>query len=125
MKLTLHFGEYDCWMFYEPDGLRSFVLGVDLSLLEAPRRALEGGFAHELVHIVRDRHHSAWQLERAFARYRESKAWRTREERATDADVVRRGHGRELLALMLYARARGYTSDREHGLLLHEVRRRL
>ena len=124
-KIALQFGDFDSWMYYQPAAPASFILGVDNSLREAPRRVLEGGFAHELAHIACDRRRSRWQLDFAFARYRVSISWRIREERRTDLEVIRRGYGRHLLSLMLYARAHGYTSCREHGLLIAEVRRRI
>jgi len=125
IRIALQFGDYDCWMYYQPAGRRSFILGVDRSLESAPRRVLEGGFAHELAHIARDTRYSPCQLERAFARYRTSETWSIREERNTDLEAIRRGCGPQLLALMQYARARGYTCCREHGLLPAEVHRRL
>jgi hypothetical protein len=124
-KIALRFGDYDCWMYYEPVGRRSFLLGVDHALEGAPRRVIEGGFAHELAHILRDSRLSRWQLELAFSRYLSSRAWRIHEERNADLEAIRRGYGRELLALMRYARTLGYTFCREQGLLLPEVRRRL
>jgi hypothetical protein len=54
--------------------------------------------------------------------YRGNLSRQIREERNTDLEAIRRGCGPQLLALMLYARARGYTFCREHGLLLPEVR---
>jgi len=61
----------------------------------------------------------------AFALYHISESWRIREERQADLEVIRRGYGRGLLALMLHAQARGYPPRREHGLLPAEVRSRL
>src|SRR5690242_12104460 len=87
-KIALRFGDYDCWMYYERAGPRSFNLGVDHSLEAAPRRVLEGGFAHELAHILRDSRLSGCQLDRAFTRYRDSQAWRIRDERNTDLEAI-------------------------------------
>jgi hypothetical protein len=125
VRIALQAGDYDCWMYYEPAGRRSFILGVDRSLEGAPRRVLEGGFAHELAHITRDIRYSPFQLDRAFGRYQRSLAWSIRDERNTDLEAIRRGCGPQLLALMRYGRARGYPSCREQGLLIGEVRRRL
>jgi hypothetical protein len=124
-RIRLQTGDYDCWMYYEPAGRREFILGVDRSLESAPRRVLEGGFAHELAHIARDIRYSPSQLERAAARYAASAAWRARDERNTDLEAIRRGCGLQLLALMRWGRVRGYTSVREQGLLLSEVHRLL
>ena len=125
IRIALEPGDFDCWMYYEPLGGRHFRMGVDRSLESAPRRVLEGGFAHELAHIVHDTRHSPSHLERAFARYAGSLSRRVREERDTDLEAIRRGCGRQLLALMHYARARGYAACREHGLLPGEVCRRV
>src|ERR1700704_5221309 len=52
--IAISIGEYADWMFYKPtgNGRRSFVIGVSVSLLGAPRRVVAGGLAHELAHIV-------------------------------------------------------------------------
>jgi hypothetical protein len=125
-RIVMTLGEYDDWMFYEPagQGRGSFVIGVDTSLLGAPRRAIAGAFAHELAHILRDSRIGRWQLDRAWSLYHGSRAFRIRDERETDGEAIARGYGRELLELMLFARARGYRWDREDGLTLPEVHKR-
>jgi hypothetical protein len=121
-NFRIRFGDYDDWMWYDLSG-DTLVIGVDNSLAGAPRRVLEGGFAHELAHIVRDLHWRPFQRGLAYDRYRTHRAYRIRDEQATDLEAIRRGYGRQLLALMLWARARGYTSGREHGMLLADVYR--
>ena len=121
-RFLIRFGDFDDWMSYYPSG-DSFIIGVDNSLGAAPRPVLEGGFAHELAHIVRDLRFRPFQRARAFEKYRDRLAWRIRDERGTDLEAIRRGYGRQLLALMLWARTRGYTSGREHGLLLADLYR--
>ena len=118
----IRFGDYDDWMWYDISGAR-FIIGVDNSLRSAPRRVLEGGLAHELAHITRDLRLRPLQRARAYQRYGVSSVYRIRDEQATDREEMRRGYGRQLLALMLWARARGFTSGREHGLLLADVYR--
>jgi hypothetical protein len=115
-------GDYDDWMWYDLSG-DAFVIGIDNSLGGAPRRVLEGGFAHELAHIVRDLRMGPFQREIAYERYRLSRAYRIRDEQSTDRELMRRGYGRQLLALILWGRRRGYTSGREHGLLFADVYR--
>src|SRR5689334_7951451 len=110
------------WYDLSADG---FIIGVDNSLRHAPRRVLEGGLAHELAHIVHDLRRKPFQRARAYEYYRRIRAYRIHDERGTDVEVIRRGYGPQLLALMLWARTRGYTSAREHGLLLAEIYRRL
>lgn len=119
-EFEIRFGNFDDWMWYDISG-SVFVIGVDNSLRPAPRRVVEGGFAHELAHIARDLRMGPWQRTLAYERYRRSCAYRIRDEAQTDREAIRRGYGRQLLALMLWGRARGYTSGREHGLLLHQV----
>ena len=118
----IRFGDSDDWMWYDLSR-RAFVIGVDTSLASAPRRVLEGGFAHELAHIVRDLRLRPFQRALAYRRYRLHRGYRIRDERDTDLEAIRRGYGRQLLALMLWGRTRGYTSTREHGLLLAEIYR--
>jgi hypothetical protein len=114
------FGNYDSWMWYDLSG-RTFLIGVDNSLRAAPRRVLEGGFAHELAHVIRDRRLGPFQRGLAYKRYCSLRPYRIRDERGTDLEVIRRGYGMQLLALMLWARTRGYTSGPEHGLLLADI----
>ena len=116
----IHFGDYEDWMWYDIAG-GAFVIGVDNLLRAAPRRVVEGGFAHELAHIVRDLRLRPFPRGLAYRRYIRLRAYRIRDERGTDLEVIRRGYGRQLLALMLWGRTRGYTSGPEHGLLLAEV----
>ena len=121
-RFRIQSDEYDDWMWYDLCG-DAFVIGADNSFRTAPRRVLEGGLAHELAHIVRDRRFGPFQRSLAYARYGLLPSFRVRDEQDTDREAIRRGYGRQLLALMLWARARGYTSGREHGLLLDQVTR--
>jgi hypothetical protein len=118
----IRFGDSDDWMSYHRSG-DAFIIGVDNSLRAAPRRVLEGGFAHELAHIVRDLRFRPYQRALACGKYLAHRAYRIRDEQDTDREAIRRGYGRHLLALMLWARTRGYTSAREHGLLLADLYR--
>jgi hypothetical protein len=118
----IQFGDYGDWMWYDL-AAGAFVIGVDNSLRATPRRVLEGGFAHELAHIVRDLRLGPFQRSLAYGRYDRLRAYRIRDERGTDLEAIRRGYGRQLLALMLWGRTRGYTSGPEHGLILAEVLR--
>ena len=119
-SFQIRFGDYDDWMWYDISG-RTFLIGVDNSLRGAPRRVLEGGFAHELSHIVRDLRLHPFQRARAYERYGVHRYYRIHDELNTDREAIRRGYGRQLLALILWGLARGYTSGREHGLLLADV----
>jgi hypothetical protein len=121
-RFQIRYGDYDDWMWYDFAG-ETFLIGVDNLLAGAPRRVLEGGFAHELAHIVRDLRLAPYQRALAYERYRLRRAYRIRDEQETDQEAIRRGCGRQLLALMLWGRARGYTSGREHGLLFAQVYR--
>jgi hypothetical protein len=125
MHIAMTIGEFEDWMFYEPTGPggRSFVIGVDTSLLDVSRRVIAGGFAHELAHILRDSRIGRYRLERAWPLYFTSQAFRIRDERETDREAIARGYGPELLALMLFGRARGYLWSREDGLTVPEVHR--
>ena len=121
-SFQIRFDDFDDWMWYDISG-ETFVIGVDNSLRGAPRRVLEGGFAHELSHIVRDLGLRPFQRARAYERYGWHRHYRIRDEQDTDREAIRRGYGRQLLALILWGRARGYSSGREHGLLLADVYR--
>jgi hypothetical protein len=90
-------------------------------LREAPRKALVGGIAHELAHIVRDHHLGPLQRDWAFERFALSRTYRFREERATDRRAVERGYGPHLMALAAFARRIGIRFERENGLLTNEI----
>lgn len=125
MTIVLSIGEHADWMSYEAvgEGCRSFIIGVDVSLVSASRRVIAGGLAHELAHIVRDSRMRRWQRDRAYSLYLTSQAFRTRDERETDREAIARGYRPELLELMLFGRARGYLWGQEDGLTLPEVHR--
>ena len=120
LRFQIRFGDYDEWMWCDQVG-NLWVIGIDKSLGAAPRRVLEGGFAHELAHIVRDLRWRPFQRSLAYEHYRTHRTYRIRDEQRTDLEAMRRGYGRQLLAFMLWGRARGYTSGRECGLLLADV----
>jgi hypothetical protein len=109
-------------LYYTVDG-ECFVIVVNSCLRRARRRALEGGIAHELCHIDRDLRLGAYPRQLAWKRYAESRWYRMREERETERQVIRLGYGSQLLELIRFARAQGYTFEREHGLLYVEVLR--
>ena len=76
----------NCLEYYTLDG--RFGIAVSPLLKEAPRKALVGGIAHELAHIVRDHRLGPLQRDWAFERFASSRTYRFREERATDRRAV-------------------------------------
>jgi hypothetical protein len=64
----------NCLEYHMLDG--RFGIAVSPLLKEAPRKALEGGIAHELAHIVRDRQLGPLQRDWAFERFASSAASR-------------------------------------------------
>ena len=88
---------------------------------DAPAAVVEGGVAHELAHLVRDSARPPRLLDRALDHYGRSRAYRIRDERATDALAVQRGFGPQLIALIRYARSRGIRFHAEHGLHSREI----
>jgi hypothetical protein len=104
---------------YTLDG--RFGIAVSPLLREAPRKALAGGIAHELAHVVRDHRLGPLQRDWAFDRFASSRAYRFREERATDRRAAERGYGPHLLALVAFARRVGIRFERENGLLTNEI----
>jgi hypothetical protein len=98
-----------------------FRIAVSPLLRGAPRRALEGGIAHELSHILQDHRLGPAQLESAFARSASSRTYRIREERAADRHAVERGYGPHLIALVRFARRLGIRFYRENGLVAAEI----
>jgi hypothetical protein len=109
----------NCLEYYTLDG--RFGITVSPLLREAPRKALVGGIAHELAHIVRDHHLGPLQRDWAFERFALSRTYRFREERATDRRAVERGYGPQLMALAAFARRIGIRFERENGLLTNEI----
>jgi hypothetical protein len=108
-----------CLEYYTLHG--RFGIAVSPLLREAPRKALVGGIAHELAHIVRDHRLGPLQRDWAFARFASSRTYRFREERATDRRAVERGYGPHLIALAQFARRIGIRFERENGLLTNEI----
>jgi hypothetical protein len=98
-----------------------YSISINDALRHAPVRVLEGGVAHELAHVVRDSPLPPRFRTLAYARYDRSRAFRIRDERATDRLAVERGYGPQLLAFLTYVRALGYTFTPEHGLHTREV----
>ena len=98
-----------------------YAISINDFLRAAPRRALEGGIAHELCHLLHDSRLGPLQRRFAYDYYAHSAAYRIRDERATEIRQIERGYGPHLLAFLRYARISGYTFSREHGLPLREL----
>jgi hypothetical protein len=109
----------DCMECYTLRG--RFRIAVSPLMRGAPRRALEGGIAHELAHILKDHRLGPVQLALGFARSASSRTFRIREERATDRSAVERGYGPHLIALVRFARRHGIRFYRENGLVAEEI----
>ncbi len=109
----------NCLEYYTLDG--RFGIAVSPLLRQASRRALVGGIAHELAHILRDHRLGPLQRDWAFERFALSRTYRFREERATDRRAVERGYGPHLMALAAFARTMGIRFERENGLLTNEI----
>ena len=126
LRIAIEFGELDpdtCF-FYDQEAGRYRITVNDI-LRGAPTRALEGGIAHELAHIVHDSRLGRRQRELALARYARSAAYRMRDERSTDMRQIERGYGPELLAFLSFARTLRIRFTRAHGLVLSEISARL
>jgi hypothetical protein len=124
LRIAIGFGPLDrdtCFFYYIEAG--RYQITVADALRPAPRRALEGGIAHELSHILRDSRLGPYQRKLAFDRYARSASFRTRDERATELRQIERGYGPQLLAFLSYARTLGFRFTREHGLLRAEIAR--
>lgn len=94
---------------------------VNDCLRRAPVRALQGGIAHELAHLVRDCRIPRPARSRAYDRYDRSRPYRIRDERATDHLEIERGFGPHLLSFLRHARRLGYRFTPEHGLRYREI----
>jgi hypothetical protein len=122
-RIAIGFATCDGLLCYDFEAGR-FIIWVDELLRGSPRRALEGGIAHELAHLLHDSRLSPMQRERTWMLYERSIWYRVRDERNTDRQVIDRGYGHHLLAFMKHARAQGVSFCSEHGLRLAEVRTR-
>jgi hypothetical protein len=111
----------DCFQCYICQG--RFRIGVSRLLRHVPRQVLEGGLAHELVHIARDIRFGPFQRSLAWKRIGASRSYRLREERATDSLAVERGYGPQLIELIRFAGRLGIRFYRENGLLRNEIAR--
>ena len=110
-------------LFYYTVDAEQYLIAVNPSLRGAPRRALEGGIAHELCHIDADLKLGAYPRLLAWNRYSESRWYRMRNERATEYQAIALGYGRHLMELIRFASRLGYRFAREHGLFYAEILR--
>jgi len=88
-----------------------------------PRDCVEGGIAHELVHLHKELGMNwlvSWLDGLLYDRIR---LYRERDERKTDLEVINRGYGTQLLALSQYSEERGYQHVRGSGLSVVEIQR--
>lgn len=103
-KNLLDLFEYDdgCG-FFEYSNKRNYQLNVSTALKEAPEMAIQGGIAHELVHIFDDRCMDMFTFKldelsrKLFEHYSEI------DERNTDLGAILKGYGPHLLALAEFA----------------------
>jgi hypothetical protein len=120
--IAIGWGAEDELFYYTVDA-EQYLIAVNPSLRGAPRRALEGGIAHELCHIDADLKLGLFPRQLAWNRYSESRWYRMRNERATEHQAIALGYGRHLMELIRFARRLGYTFAREHGLFYAEILR--
>ena len=99
-----------------------FYIEVDDSMKDAPKDVMEGGFAHELSHILTDKEQGKALSLRDGLAYRISKRYKTLDERNTDLQVIIRGYGPQLLAFLEYSEKEGFPHYKEDGLSTREVK---
>src|SRR3989344_345337 len=97
--------------------INRYWIDVSEDLGEAPRDAIVGGLAHELCHFVL----GSTNTIRQGILYKISKSYRTLVERNTDLEVIKRGFGLRLLALILFNKNNDDDHDPEAGLSLEEL----
>lgn len=120
LDIEIAWGAEEDLLYYAPLGAR-YEIRVNERLRGAPRRAIEGGLAHELCHIEADMRLGRVQKRLAWERYLRSERFEMREERAVERRVIELGWGAELLAFVRYARRLGCQFGRENGLLYGEI----
>jgi hypothetical protein len=121
-RIAIGWGANDELFYYTAD-TDEYRIGVNHSFEGAPRRALEGGIAHELCHIDADLRLGVYPRQLAWDRYLESRWYRMRNERATERQAIALGYGPHLIELIRFARRLGYRFEREHGLFYAEILR--
>lgn len=99
-----------------------YSIEVDASMKNAPIDVMEGGFAHELSHILTDLGEARSSKRRDRWARIISKRYRTLDERNTDLQVIIRGFGSQLLAFLEYSQEKGFDHYKEDGLSIREVR---
>ena len=99
-----------------------FYIEVDDSLKDAPRDVMEGGFSHELSHILTDEDQGRQSTIRDRLAYKISRRYKTLDERNTDLQVIVRGFGTQLLAFLEYSDEKGFSHYKEDGLSIREVK---
>ncbi|MBW2990535.1 hypothetical protein KY348_02400 [Candidatus Woesearchaeota archaeon] len=99
-----------------------FYIEVDTTLENAPVEVKEGGLAHELAHVSKDRDKRLIsKLRDRFASFI-SKRYKTLDERNTDLEVIIRGYGPQLLSFLEYSEKKGFPHYKEDGLAIREVK---
>lgn len=99
-----------------------FYIEVDDSLKDAPIEVMQGGFAHELSHILTDREQGRRMTLRDRLAYVISRKYKTLDERNTDLNVIIRGYGPQLLAFLEYSEEKEFSHYKEDGLSIREVK---
>jgi hypothetical protein len=122
LRIAIAYEELDpgtLLQYYVADG--RWRIAVSPLMRTAPARVVEGGIAHELAHIVRDRTLGPFQRELAFDRFAASRTYRIKEERATDRRAIERGYGPHLIALVRWAGTVGIRFYGDSGLRAREI----
>lgn len=109
---------------FECGGLteEGFYIEVDKSMENAPESVIEGGFAHELSHILIDKTQGIGLTLRDGLARTLSKRYKTLDERNTDLQVIIRGYGGQLLSFLEYSDKKDFPHYKEDGLSIREVK---
>ena len=109
---------------FEYGGLtkEGFYIEVDNSMKDASKKVIEGGFAHELSHILIDKEQGRTLTLKDRLAYKISKRYKTLDERNTDLNVIIRKYGNQLLAFLKYSEKKGFPHYKEDGLSIREVK---
>ena len=101
-------------------GEKKYFVHIHPRLKNARIEVLIGGIAHEFAHISRELSITNRYAARTLQLYKESKAYRKKEEIETDLEVINRGFGEELLYLEDYRIKR--NAHNGFGIPFHHLR---
>lgn len=101
---------------------QGYFVNVNTVMRKAPLSTIEGGLAHELVHITEELKLPSPLRKKYEQLYGSYKRYRIISERNADLEVILRGYGSQLLSCHKYRRKIGRPDYDDNGLSINELK---